>query len=300
MDATRPPVPRRSTPSTASDWHGRWVPLLTYLLLAFAVTWVVWAPRALAAQDRIDAGWVEALGGTWTYGPAVAAVLAAAWTGGRPALRELRGRVLRWRVGWGWLVLVVVGLPVGLQAATLALAVPFGAEISELRPTVGVVALLVAVVALSLTDGLGEEVGWRGYALPRLLERTRAVDASLLLGVVWAVWHLPLLVTPGSYLEGMPLWVLLARLPATSILFTWVFRHTGGSALVAVLLHGALNATGGSGPSTRPVLLAGIAVHWAVAGALVLLAGRDLDRWPGPRRPTGADVVGSEDPPSAR
>jgi uncharacterized protein len=255
-------------------------PLAVFFSLAFAVTWVVWVPRALLAPTSPGGGLFEGLGAVWTYGPAIAAVLAAAWTGGRSGLAELGGRAARWRVGAWWYVVALVVLPTLLLGLTIGLGLLTGGDVEVRSLEAGVSGLLVAFVVLSLSDGLGEEIGWRGWALPRLLERVRATEASVLLGLVWAAWHLPLHATAGSYLADVPPWVLFARLPATSIVFTWVFRHTHGSALVAVLLHGALNVAGGTVQPGTAADVAGIAAHWIVAVGLVSVAGRDLDRWP--------------------
>ena len=92
-----------------------------------------------------------------------------------------------------------------------------------------------------MTDGLGEELAWRGFALPRLLQRWPEVTASLILGLAWAAWHLPLLWTEGAPLYGYPVWLLLLDICAKSILFTWVFVRTRESVLIAVLLHASSN-----------------------------------------------------------
>jgi uncharacterized protein len=257
--------------------------VLRYIALAFAITWVVWIPRAAVSRGLFDSDLALELGSVWTYGPAVAAVAAAAWTGGRSSLRELGARVVRWRVGWGWYA-VVVATPIVLAGVTLAIGSLLGGEASPSVPDGGVMTLLVLVLALTLTDGLGEEVGWRGWALPRLLEHQDVLRASLLLGLVWAAWHLPLHLTEGAYLADVPVWVLFARLPATSIVFTWVFLHTRGSALLAVLLHGVMNVAAGLLPTGAVWDVAGIAAHWLAAIALVVTAGATLDRWPGSRR----------------
>jgi CAAX protease family protein len=134
---------------------------------------------------------------------------------------------------------------------------------------------------LALTDGLGEELGWRGFALPRLLRRRGPVAASLLLGVVWAVWHAPLSWTSGAVLEGTPVWLLLVQLPACAVGYTWVFLHTGGSVLPAVALHATLSLFGVTLPRTdgdwRPYLLF---VGLQVAVAAVLVVAGELRRPP--------------------
>jgi uncharacterized protein len=260
---------------------------VVFTLAAFAITWAVWLPRALASRGDIDGELFLVLGSVWTYGPAAAAVVAAAWAGGRDALRELGSRLGRWRVGWRWYA-AVVGIPALWVVATVAIARLAGADATVALPEAGVLGLAITMVALTVTDGLGEEVGWRGWALPRLLERMRALDASLLLGIVWAAWHLPLHFTLGSYLADTPVWVLFAQLPATAIVFTWVFLRTRGSTFIAVLLHGAMNAGAGlvtPGPATHA---AGVAAHWIAAVVVVAVSGRDLDR-----RTTGQAALGS-------
>jgi hypothetical protein len=251
--------------------------LATFVLLAFALTWVVWVPRALESAGVLDGRWASELGAVWSYGPAIAAVLTAALSG-RGALRELGARLTRWRFGVRWWAVVLVG-PAGLWLATAGLHGLLGGDWSEVRPAAlgaGLAGLAPLLLLLALTDGLGEELGWRGFALPRLLRRTGPVAASLLLGVVWAVWHAPLHWTGGMVLEGSPLWLLLVQLPVCAVLYTWVFLHTGGSALAAVALHAALGAFGVSVPHAdadwRPYLLfVGLQV---VAAAVLVATGR--------------------------
>jgi CAAX protease family protein len=146
--------------------------------------------------------------------------------------------------------------------------------------------LALFFVLLALTDGLGEEPGWRGFALPRLLARRNALVASLVLGLLWAAWHLPLLWTEGSPNYQQPVWLLFLDLPAKSVLFTWVFLRTRGSALLAVLFHASTNlfaispimaATGGV---SCPVTAA--ASKWVLVLVLVAWSATGLTRRPSP------------------
>jgi uncharacterized protein len=144
------------------------------------------------------------------------------------------------------------------------------------------------LVILTLTDGLSEEIGWRGFALPRLLSRHNALAASLILGVLWALWHLPLvgLWTEGSAMYLQPVWLLLVDIPAKAVLFTWVFLHTRGSVLLAVQLHGATNLfvvspdLSSSGDLTVLLLTAG--AKWVLVLVVVVVAGPQLARGPRP------------------
>jgi membrane protease YdiL (CAAX protease family) len=225
-----------------------------FLLVTFAVTWVVWVPRALGVA-------VGVIGQLWTWMPALAALGCAALMYGRTGVRDLGRRLVLWRVRWWWYVVVLLG-PFVFAMAVAGIAVLLGEPWNAGRPaalTWSVPALLLTLLLLALTDGLGEELGWRGYLLPRLLARYQAVTASLILGVFWWLWHLPLVWTTGAAIEGQPLGLLLADLLAKSLIFTYVFLGTQGSVLIAILLHASTNlfvvspAAGPDGDLTVPL-----------------------------------------------
>jgi membrane protease YdiL (CAAX protease family) len=252
-------------------------PLVLFFVLTFVLTWVVWVPRAAGVPVGI-------LGDLWTWIPALAAILAAALTGGRPALRRLFAALVRWRVGWEWYVLVLAA-PAVLAAAVAGAYALLGGSWAVGFPaaTAGLGSLAVFLVVLTLTDGVGEELAWRGFALPRLLERYSALVASVVLGVLWGLWHLPLLFTEGKALYGQPTWVLLTDIVAKSILFTWVFLRTRGSVLIAALLHATTNLFAVSptvaqsgGDLLLPVLA--LVAKWLLVGVILLVSGPALTR----------------------
>jgi membrane protease YdiL (CAAX protease family) len=144
--------------------------------------------------------------------------------------------------------------------------------------------VLLAGVVGGVVHGIanGEEIGWRGYALPQFLRRGRALTASLILGAIWFVFHVPIMLVPNSIAGGQSFETALPFLLsvlATSIVMTWVYRSTGGSVLLTTLLHGAANVWPDLvGGTTSEVTLA-----WVRAMLLVLVAsmvvaryGRDL------------------------
>jgi membrane protease YdiL (CAAX protease family) len=253
-------------------------PLVTFFLLVFILTWVVWVPRASGAPLGV-------LGQAWTWIPAIAALLAAALTGGRGALRELGSRLVRWRVGWQWYVVVILG-PAVFSLVVAGVYTLFGGSWAEAAPPAilaGPLLLLPLFLAiLTLTDGLGEELAWRGFALPRLLTRYNALVASVVLGVIWALWHLPLLWTEGNGMFHLPVWLLLLDLTAKAILFTWVFLHTRGSVLIAMLFHGATNLflVSPEVVSTGDFQVAVLAMvgKWVLVGIVLVVAGPSLMR----------------------
>jgi uncharacterized protein len=253
-------------------------PLVIFFLLVFILTWAVWVPRASGAPLGV-------VGQVWTWAPAIAVLLAAALTGGRGALRELGSRLVRWRVGWQWYLVVILG-PAAFSLALAGIYTLFGGSWAEAAPPAileGPLLLLpLFLVILTLTDGLGEELAWRGFALPRLLTRYNALVASVVLGVIWALWHLPLLWTEGNSMFHQPLWLLLLDVTAKSILFTWVFLHTRGSVLIAMLFHGATNLfivspdVASTGDLALPVLA--MVGKWVLVGIVLVVAGPSLVR----------------------
>jgi membrane protease YdiL (CAAX protease family) len=207
--------------------------------------------------------------------------------GGGPATAALLRRLGRWRVGLRWYALALL-LPLGVTAAaaaTVALGAPAPAEGDFL----GRLPLLVPIFAFNLlfplSGALGEEPGWRGVALPRLLAGRSPLAATLVLGALVAGWHAPLFLT-GLYGQ-VPLRVLF--IVTTTVLYTLLFTGSGGSVLLAMLFHAAWNvapefalpAFAGADLDLffAPYLLGGSAAA-VLAG---LLAGAGFARTPAPR-----------------
>ncbi len=224
--------------SDRSEWRSslRRHDALMFYLVTLALTWVVWVPRAMGVPTGV-------VGRLWTWCPAVAAVVCAALLYGRSGVADLGRRLVLWRVRWWWYAIVLVG-PLVFSLLAAGIAMLLGQPWSAVRPaalTFSMPALVLTLLLLVMSDGLGEELGWRGYLLPRLLVRYRAVPASLILGLGWWLWHLPLVWTAGASIEGQPLWLLLADLAAKSLIFTYVFLGTQGSVFIAILLHASTN-----------------------------------------------------------
>jgi len=213
-----------------------------YFVLAFAFTWLFWVPAALEAQGLISQLPVPAtfLG---AFGPLVAAVVVTAQEGGRAGLRSLLSRVVRWRVAPIWYGVAILG-PLSIMLGAIALHVVLGGQPPSLGLLIGALPTLVFVsVYMMITVALGEEVGWRGYALPALQARYNALIASLILGVLWALWHLPVFFNPDTLYSNLPFLQFLAYIVPFAVLTTWVFNSTGGSVLMAMFFHAVLNAS---------------------------------------------------------
>jgi uncharacterized protein len=244
-------------------------PLGTFFSLAFALSWAAMALWLQGGGEAIP--W-------FTFGPMLAALIVTAVVGGTDNLKALLRRQMQWRVGAGW-YLVALGLPIVLELATVALNVALGANPpawDRMRSWSSIVGLFVMYTVFS--GPLGEELGWRGFALPRLLGRftnqhSAALAASLALGVIHAAWHLPLFAIGELDVPG-----LLSTIVG-AILVTWLFQHTQGSVLLAVLFHAANQ---NSGRFLSPLFAGADATqqHWlklavwaATAVVIVLVAG---------------------------
>src|SRR5438874_6622634 len=204
--------------------------------------------------------------------PNVVGIAVTAKSGGRPALRELFGRAVRWRFGIGW---YAVALLLPIAAVLVALGISGLMRIDAPSAITDANVLIPLFVFNVLAGPLGEELGWRGTALPRLLSRWGALTSSLILGIVWWTFHTPGFVL-GLFSPGFtPLSALLGAL-ALTVLITWMFNNTGGSLIPGSLMHLSINfVTAASGVSESP-LLYGLTVGGLVVGAVgvVLVYGR--------------------------
>jgi membrane protease YdiL (CAAX protease family) len=273
------------TPSPTRLPHQPMRLLWAYLGLTFALAWAAWVPAAVFLPTPIGRGCRQLPAAWWCCRP---------WARPPPPWRPtwccrdliswITGRYRIWRVHRGWY------LTAGLLAPAItllslwvrALADPHfqiapDSPLGELLADLGVggVALLFPLLVLAWlpSSALLEEFGWRGLALPLLQRRWNAVVASVLLGLVWGVWHLPLMVANGE----PPIPYLLLIVPHT-VLMTWVVNSTRGSILLAMLFHAGL-ATALTTLDPGSQSLVEIALTWLVAAAVLVRYGpRDLAR----------------------
>ncbi len=220
-------APRRCpTPVMSSRAQGT----VPFFLLTFAVTWGLQLPGVLAKHGLLpgDPNAYLPLAGLGIFGPLVAATTLSAREGGKAAVKRLYAGLLRWRVNVGWYLVALV-LPGALLTGLLVLLNLAGRQ-GPIGYFPSAAALVFAVVI-----SVSEEVGWRGYALPRLQERWGAFAASTLIGVVWYLWHIPMFIGQGIPLDLV--FVMLLFFTGGSLFFTWIFNGTRGSILLAVAAH---------------------------------------------------------------
>ncbi len=262
----------RSTPPHEPDTAAA---LASFFLLTYALAWTAWAFAA-----RVSAAPSTLLQAAATFAPSAAAVVIVAAHAGRGGLRHLMASVTRWRVRPGWYAAALAGPPV-LMAVAMAMHVALGGRLPSF-PAPGRWTVLPALFLLVFAVGgpLGEELGWRGYALPALTRRLGFSAASVLVGVFWAGWHLPLRWFPGTPQHQVPLLLSIAQTIAVSVILGWMYYGTGGSLPVVALAHASINTWAGplrvlpdDAGSIRPYLLATLLVALA-AGAILVHARR--------------------------
>lgn len=214
--------------------------LLAFVGLTFGIAWGVMG-FALAFQDAVEAvlGPMRASHPLFilaVWAPAISAILLVLWYGGLPGLRRYLSRLLLWRAPIGWYLLLLIGLPV-ISYLGAALGGALTREALAQPP----LAELLALMGFMLILGPMRELGWRGYALPLLQRRLAPVWAGLVVGVVWALWHVPAFFLSGTPQSGWGVMPFLMGATAVSVILTGFFNAARGSILVAILFHWQLN-----------------------------------------------------------
>lgn len=215
-----------------------------------------------------------------TFGPTMAALLLTAVTKGRSGLLALWQRMLIWHVGLRWYLFSFGGTAVFVLAAIGLYRLGGGAALTFNDPAQWylIIPTFLYVLVFSV---LGEEIGWRGYALPRLQIRHSPFISSLIIGVLWGLWHWPLFWMPGNFHREIPLTLFMLQSIALAIIYTWLYNHTQGSLLIAHLFHAASNTTLGVLP-VLPIDTGGdLTPLWLTVGLLwiftIILLGRPFN-----------------------
>lgn len=220
------------------------------LVLFFVLTlvaWTIWVPQA-----RYRLGLAESAvslrspaNALTVWSPGLAAVLLTIlWSRGR-GVRALLGKLGKWRVGWQWCLVAILFEParwcLSLGVDRL-LGRTYELGPMPLRVILGAAApyMIPVAVIFTLPNAVGEEIGWRGFALPRLMAWRGALIGTLVLGLFWGLWHIPAWIGQGLSLGLGPMAVRVLGIVAMAFVFTWIYRSTGGSLVPVVLYHASI------------------------------------------------------------
>jgi len=222
-------------------------PLVTFFILAYFFSWTIWSPLVALAQGWVDWDLPFGLYYLGPYGPLLSALIVTAITKGNTGLHDLFRRVVKFRVEFRYYAFAIL-VPIGLFV--LASIVNF--IITGKWPDLGILGEADYLQPLGplgvlglwfLTYALGEETGWRGFALPHLQKTRSAATATLILALCWAGWHLPAFFFRDTYVElgilGYPLFAIM--LVFTAMVFTWLYNSSSGSVWIVIVFHAFFN-----------------------------------------------------------
>lgn len=236
-----------------------------FVALTFALTWVLWFGAAALPQRDANIGRALLfLPGT------VAPAFVALWLSYRSGdLPLLLGRLVQWRVAARWYAFAAGYMAVAKLSAAVMFRLLEGAW-----PTFGTtpIAILLLATAISTPVQAGEELGWRGYALPRLGAAIGFPAAGLVLGVIWAAWHMPLFFIANTDLTSQSLLAFVLAVTALSVAMTWLFTNINGALVPILVMHAAVNNTTGIVPTAEPIAPGVFSVHASTMGWLTIAA----------------------------
>lgn len=244
-----------------------------FFAITFAFSWLLWLLPLLKSNGFSELPEIVGLLGMFApFGPAAAAF----WLTWRESGKE--GVKWFWRRGWQlnfsqkWLIPALLLGPL-IALVTTALMLVMGRSIGW---EYGVPPLMIVPIFLLIyiTNALPEEYGWRGYALDPLQKRFNALAASLVLGAIWALWHLPLFFIEGTTQQAIPLYQFILQTMVLAIFYTWLHNNTGGSVLIAALFHASANTAAAAVPTWTTEL-----GRWLNFGLLAVMAGIIVWQW---------------------
>ena len=254
--------------------------LLLYTGCVYLISWSCWLFLIWSESTSQLFFWIAG------FSPTLVASLLSWIKKGRLGLRELLK--LRAAPKAGWYLFCLMGTPLVMVSALLIHRL-LGGEMPRLLDPMHLVTsleqwpgIIIVFLYILVFSALGEEVGWRGYLLPRLIKRVSHFQASLFLGLIWACWHLPLFWLSDTIQSQLPISWFLAQILGSTFIYTWIYLRTEKNIILPILFHTAGNASLGllpvlpldNGGSLRPLWLI-VGLLWLIS-ILILILERDL------------------------
>jgi membrane protease YdiL (CAAX protease family) len=260
-------------------------PLFSFFFLAYAISWVLFIPYVLAEWGYLEGNY-NFFYILHVFGPALAAIVTTSVVDGKAGWQNMRQRIRQWRAHWTWYAFILLGIP---ALVMLGIVVQPGALNGFKGFTISLLAgYPFYLAAVFFGVGLGEEPGWRGFALPRMQTRYGSLWGTLILGVLWSCWHLPDFLTASKgggqgasfnvFLMNFSIFTL--AVVSLSVIMTWIFNHTGASIFIAILAHASVDAPEVAGWAALFPAVSMIGLHvamlisFAVPALLILILTR--------------------------
>jgi membrane protease YdiL (CAAX protease family) len=249
-------------------------PVVWFYILAFVISWLGWLPMVVGSHgvSPFDNPVFQFLLILPAIGPALAAIIVTRASDGKAGFRLLFKPLLQWRVGALWLGIAIMTPALLLVVGKMATQVLGFVATPEPQGN-NMVAIAISAFVMSLLSNPWEEVGWRGFALPRLQKSHNALTATLAVGVLWGLWHLPLFFWTGNPMSDYPFLAWFIGTVAVSFVYTWLYNSAKGGLLVVTLFHVLGNTFG--------VIISGVSitalafVYCVAAVLLVVVFGKD-------------------------
>ncbi len=229
--------------ATQTKNHSVWL----FYLLAFGWSWLFWVPLGLHEQSIVTLPdglyqFLNSSNNPAAWGPLLAALLLTYLNGGWAGIKEIIRRGTRTRFGVFWYLVALLFFPIVLGGAQW-IAGMLGETIPPSPAFAQPISIPISFVIIFFTGGpLQEEFGWRGYATERLQTKYNALVASLIIGVLWATWHLPLFLSPRQEAYyNRPVWGIFVADILITVLFTWVYNNANKSIFATMLMHTSFN-----------------------------------------------------------
>lgn len=227
-----------------------------YLFLAFPISWLGWL---VLIFTNTEPGFFNPWKLLAAFGPSMAGIITILLSSGKQGLKMLWQRLSSRQTRWYWYIFCLAAPP-ALMLGALGIHTLVGGQGLTYNDPAELYLVIPVFLLVFFFSVLGEEIGWRGFALPWLQKRFNALVSSLILGLIWALWHLPLFFIPGDFHQQLSfIWFVLQTVSIT-ILYTWLFNTTNGNLLLILLLHSSSNTAFGvlpmlpeaAGGSSRP------------------------------------------------
>jgi len=251
--------------------------LETFFLLTFLLAWVMWFPAALTKlSGGISILGPDKVGSLARWAPGIAAVIITAFLAEKQGIGDLFRPLRIWKVPFGWYLFALLFQPAlffvskWIDFSLLDKSYEVISPLSSTDIEAPFVFIAIGAIISAIPGAFMEELGWRGFALPRMQNKYNALTASIILGLIWGAWHIPSIM----YLEDVGtlniVWAVVNTISVT-ILFTWIFNNTRGSLLLVTLFHISIqyseNFLGVIPTQTSPLL------KWLVAVIVVISTG---------------------------
>jgi len=245
----------------------------SFFVFTFVFSWYFWGAAASIPESR---DLYLTLG---RFGPTVVGLALIYLFKGREGIRDIFSKMVAWRVNPLFYVFAIFGTALVVVPAIFAGTYLGGTGYSWNDPSQWYM-IFVTFGYVLFFSVLGEELGWRGFALPRIQRDAVALVSSLVLGLVWGLWHVPLWFVPGDFHQSLSLPIFLLQTMGFSVLYTWLYNNTGGSLLITGLFHAASNTTLGllpvlpmdTGGDTLPMLIS-VGLLWVIVAVVTVAYG---------------------------